>query len=91
MIEFGFRSPSKNEIGLEKEQQLKKMGLDRFGDFKKEFESAETYIDYNVDDDKYTLSCKKDFSDLMIRFQQYEIEKNQSSSNSISPSDNLTP
>ena len=91
MIQFGFRSPSKNEISLEREKELEQTVLEKLGNFKEEFEDAETYIDYNVDDGKYTLSCKKDFSDLMIRFQQYEIEKNQSSSNSISPFDNLTP
>ncbi len=91
MINFGFRSPLKNEIGLEKEEQLKQFVLERFGDFKKEFEDAETYVDYNIDNGKYTVSCEKNFSDLWIRFKQKEIEKNESDSNLISPSSDIVP
>ena len=57
----------------------------------KEFEDAETYIDYNVDNGLYTFRCEKNFSDIMGRFQQYQIEKNQSDSNLTSPSSDIAP
>ena len=91
MIQFGFRSPSKNEISLEKEKELEQIVLEKFGDFKKEFEDVETYIDYNVDNGLYTFRCEKNFSDIMGRFQQYQIERNQSDSNLTSPSSDIAP
>ena len=72
MIQFDFKSPSNTPVSLERAKQLETDFLNRLGDFKSQFEDAESYVEYNVDNGMYTISCKADVGDLIDRFQQYQ-------------------
>jgi len=76
MIHFDFRSPSKMEVTLEKAKHLEAEFLDSMGNFKSQFDDAESYIDYNVDTGTYTICCKKGDVNLIDRFNEYKKQNN---------------